>query len=100
MPGPTTTGVVATATDTPPRHGTWSIGTWGCSTTASRPVSSTTLRGATRTSALRSRFPSLLDTLGTCDACQVLTEHSMQIAPSSYYAHLRWPVTDAHRSEA
>ena len=51
-------------------------------------------------SALRSRFPSLLDTLGTCDVCRVLTEHDIQIAPSSYYAHRQQPVTDALRAEA
>ena len=32
--------------------------------------------------------------------CRVLTEHDMQIAPSSYYAHRRRPVTDALRAEA
>ena len=32
--------------------------------------------------------------------CRVLTEHDMQIAPSSYYAHRRPPVTDALRAEA
>ena len=32
--------------------------------------------------------------------CRVLTEHDVQIAPSSYYAHRRRPVTDALRAEA
>jgi putative transposase len=32
--------------------------------------------------------------------CRVLTEHDIQIAPSSYYAHRRQPVTDALRTEA
>ena len=32
--------------------------------------------------------------------CRVLTEHDTQIAPSSYYAHRRQPVTDALRAEA
>ena len=32
--------------------------------------------------------------------CRVLTEHDIQIAPSSYYAHRRQPVTDALRAEA
>jgi transposase InsO family protein len=32
--------------------------------------------------------------------CRVLTEHNIQIAPSSYYAHRRQPVTDALRAEA
>jgi hypothetical protein len=32
--------------------------------------------------------------------CRVLTEHDIQIAPSSYYAHRRRPVTDALRAEA
>ncbi len=32
--------------------------------------------------------------------CRVLTEHDIQIAPSSYYAHRRHPVTDALRAEA
>ena len=30
--------------------------------------------------------------------CRVLTEHNIQIAPSSYYAHRRQPVTDALRT--
>ena len=32
--------------------------------------------------------------------CRVLTEHDIQIAPSSYYAHRRQPVTNALRAEA
>ena len=32
--------------------------------------------------------------------CRVLSEHAMPIAPSSYYAHRRRPVSPALRAEA
>ena len=40
------------------------------------------------------------DRFGVEPICRVLTEHDMQIAPSSYYAHRRRPVSDALRTEA
>jgi putative transposase len=40
------------------------------------------------------------DQFGVEPICTVLTEHDMPIAPSSYYAHRRRPVSDALRAEA